>query len=188
MANSIVACTGLTGGGTGDLNVIDGNRVVDGAMALVINPSGLYSYRLNATSGAAESVPHIISPLTNAGNKRWELQAILPLAVIADYIDFRSEYDNGTVSSDTTIDWSNGNNQVVTLGADITLSFANMGVGHKQLRVVQDGTGGRTPTLPSGLWPGGSPGSFSSSAGAVDILSIYHNGVTYYYQLATDWA
>lgn len=109
-------------------------------------------------------------------------------ALTADTVDLSSEYDNGSVSSDTTIDWSQGNVQVITLAADITLSFSNMGVGHKQLRVVQDSTGGRTPTLPSGKWPGGSAGSFSTGAGAVDILSIFYDGSSYYYMLSKGWA
>jgi hypothetical protein len=107
---------------------------------------------------------------------------------INNKVDFNSEYDIGTVSSNTTIDWSNGQNQKITLGADITLSFSNMGVGHKQLKVVQDATGGRTPTLPSGLWPDGTAGSFSTSANAIDILNIYWDGSSYYYQLSTGWA
>jgi len=37
----------------------------------------------------------------------------------------------------------------------------------------------------SGLWPGGSAGSFSTSAGAIDILNIYYDGSSYYYQLST---
>ena len=109
-------------------------------------------------------------------------------SVTPTYIDFNSEYNIGTVSSNTTINWNNGNNQVITLSADITLSFSNMGVGHKQLRVVQDSTGGRTPTLPSGKWPGGISGSFSTSANAEDILSIYNNGSSYYYQLTKGWS
>jgi len=103
-------------------------------------------------------------------------------------VDFNSEYDNGTVSTNTDIDWTNGQNQKVTLGADVTFTFSNMGVGHKQIKIVQDATGSRTPTLPSGLWPGGSAGSFSTSANAVDILNIYYDGSSYYYQLTTGWA
>lgn len=105
-----------------------------------------------------------------------------------DRVSFAGEHDNGTVDSNTTIDWNNGNNQKITLGADITLTFSNMGVGHKQLKVTQDGTGNRTPTLPSGKWPGGSAGTFSTTASAEDILSIYYDGSSYYYQLSTGWA
>ncbi len=103
-------------------------------------------------------------------------------------VGFASEYDNGTKSANADIDWSNGNNQKVVLGADITLTFSNMGVGHKQLKVVQDGTGSRTPTLPSGKWPGGTASTFSTGADAVDILSVYYDGSSYYYQLSKGWA
>lgn len=102
-------------------------------------------------------------------------------------INFTSEYDNGTTSSNTTIDWKNGNNQVITLSGDVTLSFSNMGVGHKQLRIVQDSTGGRSVTLPTGKWPGGTAQSLSTSANAEDILSIFYNG-QHYYQLSKGWA
>ena len=99
------------------------------------------------------------------------------------FVDFASEYDNGTVTENTEIDWSNGSKQVVTLGADVTLSFANTNVGHRQLRVVQDGTGGRTVSIPSGKWPSGTAGVFSTDAYAEVILSIFSNGTDLYYQI-----
>jgi len=105
-------------------------------------------------------------------------------------VDFTGVYNNGTVSSDTTIDWNNGNYQVITLAADLTLSFTNMGVGNKTLIVKQDGTGGRTLTLPAGEWPDGTADSFSTAANAKDSLSILYDDVdgVYMYQLATAWA
>lgn len=107
---------------------------------------------------------------------------------VLNSVDFESEYDNGSVSSNTDIDWSNGTKQKITLEDDITISFSNMGVGHKQLKVVQDSSGGHSPTLPSGKWPGGSSGSFSSSGAAIDILNIYYDGSDYFYQLTKAWS
>lgn len=64
--------TSLIGGGAGALDDIDGGDLADGDGALVITPSGdQYSYTLNATSGAAESSPDVITPDANAGTKRW---------------------------------------------------------------------------------------------------------------------
>lgn len=103
-------------------------------------------------------------------------------------LNFDQEYNNGTKSVNTGIDFSNGINQVITLAGDITLSFNNMGVGTKKIRIVQDGTGGRVPTLPNGKWPGGEVGEFSSDPNAEDILCIYYNGSSYYYQLTKGWA
>lgn len=65
----------LTGGATGALDAIDGNRLADGDGALVFLPSTqtLYPYSLDADSAAAESSPDVISFDTNAGNKRFLL-------------------------------------------------------------------------------------------------------------------
>ena len=106
----------------------------------------------------------------------------------SDTIDFNAEYDNGTVAVNTDIDWTNGNNQVITLGASITLTFSNMGVGHKQLRINMDTAGGRTVTLPVGLWPGGTVGTLDTSANAINILSIFNNGIDYYFQMVKGWS
>lgn len=108
-------------------------------------------------------------------------------AVGMTVIGFEAEMDNGSVSQDTEINWNLGNNQVVTLAGSIALTFANMGAGHKQLRIVQDSEGGRVPTLPSGKWPNGEVGAFSTEAGAEDILSIFNNGKDYYYMLSKNW-
>ncbi|HUV82945.1 MAG TPA: hypothetical protein VMW53_07725 [archaeon] len=69
--------TSLTGGGDGALDSYDGASLLDGEMALANVPGDkFYIYVLNATSGAAESVPDVIAPDSNAGLKRWILQSI----------------------------------------------------------------------------------------------------------------
>jgi len=65
--------TGLTGGAAGDMDGIDGNSLAEGYRCEVEEAGVVYTYTLNASSGAAESSPAIISPDTNAGNKRWIL-------------------------------------------------------------------------------------------------------------------
>lgn len=75
MALYSVKCYALTGGGTGALDSYDGNLFDDGSIAKVGTNGVVYLYRLNASSGAAESSPDVISPDTNAGTKRWILQA-----------------------------------------------------------------------------------------------------------------
>lgn len=66
--------TALTGGGATALDYIDGSLLAEGDWAFVDVSSTLYVYKLNATSGAAESSPDVISPDTNAGTKRWILK------------------------------------------------------------------------------------------------------------------
>ena len=73
MAVSFFGCTGLTGGETGDLDVMDGTKLQDGAMAIVVISEWSYIYYLDADSGATESPPQVIAPNTNPGDKRWIL-------------------------------------------------------------------------------------------------------------------
>ena len=65
--------TSLIGGGSGALDAIDGAALVDGDGVVVIIDGLSYFYHLDATSGAGESSPRIISPDANAGTKRWLL-------------------------------------------------------------------------------------------------------------------
>ena len=64
----------LTGGTASALDSIDGALLLDNDMAFVTVGEVLYVYRLDDNLGGAESSPAIISPDTNAGNKRWVLQ------------------------------------------------------------------------------------------------------------------
>lgn len=74
----IYYCDYLTGGTNSTyLDYADGNSLSNKDKAFVTNSGILYVYELNATSGAAESSPNVISPDTNAGTKRWILIAIM---------------------------------------------------------------------------------------------------------------
>ena len=70
-ASNGYGATALTGGTTGCLDAINGALLNDGDKAFVLTATQFYFYTLDANSGAAESSPDIISPDTNAGNKRW---------------------------------------------------------------------------------------------------------------------
>lgn len=72
MANKVYGASSLTGGLTGALDAINGSIINEGDLAAVlVNDDQAYFYILDADSGVAESSPRIISPDTNAGNKRW---------------------------------------------------------------------------------------------------------------------
>jgi|UPI000485B6B6 hypothetical protein len=92
-----------------------------------------------------------------------------------------------------TISWnpSNGLNASVTLAGNRTLSFTTTpAVGsYGTLVITQDGTGGRTITLPSALTNKvlGSTSTntvtLSSAAGAKDILNFYYDGTNCYWNV-----
>lgn len=105
---------------------------------------------------------------------------------------FESEVDNGTKTDTFVIDWREGQKQRVVLGASgLTMTFTNpAGPGHYQLKVIQDGVGGRAKgTWPTIRAPGGSAStwSLSSSSGATDIVNLYFDGSTWWGQLSLDW-
>lgn len=73
--NKIYAFSSLIGGSDESyLDYFDGNDLVDGDFAFGLVDGIQYAYKLDASSGATENSPRIISPDTNAGTKRWVLQ------------------------------------------------------------------------------------------------------------------
>ena len=69
MASNIYGAIALIGGGTGALDAIDGAALQDKDIAMVgVKGDKMYHYVLDATSGAAESSPDLISPDAKAIN------------------------------------------------------------------------------------------------------------------------
>lgn len=99
-----------------------------------------------------------------------------------------SERNNGDSGTSKNIDWTKSHKQKITLTADATLTFTNpVGPCNLILRIVQDDPGGRSLTLPTIKWPGGSYPVFSTAVGSVDLLSLYYDGVDYYGQVGMNF-
>jgi hypothetical protein len=91
------------------------------------------------------------------------------------------DFDNGNHASNFTIDWNNGQAQRVRLTGSITISFSNWLKGATYvLRLVQDGTGGRTPTLSGVIWDAGTVPTWVTTANRQAIVIIYYDGATAY--------
>jgi hypothetical protein len=77
------------------------------------------------------------------------------------------------------------NNAVVTLGGNRALSITGVNDGASGLLIVkQDGTGGRTLSLPAGskvVGAGAGAIVLSTGINAVDILSFYYDGTNYWW-------
>lgn len=73
--NEIFFCIGRAGGLDGYLDDIDGNDISGGDAVLVVESDGQsFFYRCDASSGASENDPAVITPDSNPGTKRWILQ------------------------------------------------------------------------------------------------------------------
>lgn len=99
-------------------------------------------------------------------------------------VSFEEEYDNGNLGATPTIAWANGQKQKGTLnaGATIAFDFTGVGVGHYQLRLIQNGTGGFAVT-----WGTATPGTtrwlaiasapaLNAAAGGETIVTIFWDG------------
>ncbi len=102
MANRFYNCILLSGGGTGALDAIVGNDLVESDGAIVQTNGNVYFYYLDATSGASESEPSIIAPDVNPGTKRWILQTTT--AVAKPYILVSDAKASGTQGGTHTQD------------------------------------------------------------------------------------
>ena len=62
-------------------------------------------------------------------------------------------------------------------------TLSNQSIGKYFLTVIQDATGGRTLTLPSGYWSGGVEYTPTSASGAKDKLCIEYDGSAFWYSV-----
>jgi hypothetical protein len=98
-----------------------------------------------------------------------------------------------TLSDGATITWATSGYPVsyakVTLGGNRTLSITGAVAGCSgTLVVIQDGTGSRTLTLPSGsLGIGGAP-VLSTTASAKDVLAWVYDGTNYFWTIGKAFA
>lgn len=107
----------------------------------------------------------------------------------AQFPQVAGEFDNGNSGTSITIDWSKGDRQLLTLTGNCTISYSNRIKGQTvTLRIVEDGTGGRTVTLPTSKWANGSPGSFTTTASAINLLVVYYDGTNNLTQLSAGFA
>jgi len=81
-----------------------------------------------------------------------------------------------TSSNAITVDCSLGNVFTVTLAHSTTFSFTNFSTGQAiAIKIKQDGTGNRTAAFTGVKFTGGSSG-LSTTANAIDFVSIFNDG------------
>ena len=106
-----------------------------------------------------------------------------------DTATFDQEYDNGSSGAGTvTVDWNNGQKQLLTLTGNCTIAFTNPpGPGNFLLRLVQGGGGGFSPTWPAQgvsagdiAWANKTVITLTATAGGIDIVGFYFNGSLYF--------
>lgn len=125
-----------------------------------------------------------LSTLNIDANKDWQGYNITNLGTLEsseiqndNYVE--GHFSQSVSSSSATIDITNGNTQRLTLQTDTTFGFSGITQGSSNqvtVRLVQDSSGGRTPTFNNVRWANGAP-SWSTGANAIDIVSFVYDPV-----------
>ena len=76
MAATVYYRQALTGGGATALDEIAGSTLNDNDIAFVMTDTAFYVYKVDSSSGAAESSPNVIAPDTPSADERWILQQV----------------------------------------------------------------------------------------------------------------
>ena len=94
----------------------------------------------------------------------------------------QNNFDNGTLTTNTTLGWNNGNVQEFILGANITLNNpSNVFGGVYYLKITQDATGSRLITWGTNWkWAGGTPPTLSTAPARIDVLMFVSDGINLY--------
>ena len=165
----------LAGGGAGALDSQDGATLNDGDVAIVTASGSLYVYQLDAASGAAESIPDVIAPDTNAGDKRWVLQRVpqtntVPVGtIVAWFGGYFADGDNGGFVNvlgndvDAANNILNADGWYVCDGSEINIPGS----------AVYDGTGRHLPNLTDSRFLCGS--NAAGATGGSNSTSHTHN-------------
>lgn len=127
--------------------------------------------KIRFQNGSEGTIGHIWKSSTVEGDGNWAHKSTL--------VD--AEYSIGNSGATKTIDFVNGTSQSVTLTDNCVFTLANPINGQTYLvRVIQGGVGSFTANFGSVLWIGGTPPTLSTTVGAMDIITLYYNGVSYY--------
>lgn len=167
-----IRTAGLIGIDDDDLLEVDGTVVADDIMQATANGLKGLTY--------AELVPLL------DGAEDWDFNG-KSLDNIHE-VGFDAEPDTDT---QTNIDWTDGNNQKITLTATRTIAFGTAPASqcHLQLKVTQGGTGSYTINWPGTVkWPLGITPTLSTGVGEIDIFTFWYDGTNYFGTYGLDFS
>lgn len=161
--------TGNYLGGTLSASLVSSNAFASGNFAF---PSNL-NIGTSSTAGAS-ALSVYGSELVTGATTLQSNTTLLGVTEASGTQYYSAYYANVTSTGSATINWNNGNEQSLALGANTALTFTNSQPGGRYiLMLVQDSTGSRTVTWPSGVqWPSGTAPTLTTTAKKMDIITF----------------
>ena len=107
---------------------------------------------------------------------------VIEVALDDDVLGMTKHQSLGNTTGTISWDAQSGNCASLTATGNVTFSgITNVSAGTYMLKITQDATGSRTLTLGAGIKKaGGTAITLSTAASAIDILSIFYDGTSYY--------
>lgn len=137
-------------------------------------------------TGAVNADTSVLSTKGNVTGLLLGKQNTLSLGTgVSSYLAQTRIFQTLTDGATITYNIASGYNAKVTLGGNRTLSITNVAAGdYGTLIVIQDGSGSKTLTLPAGskvISGGAGAITLTTTANAIDVLSWFYDGTTYYW-------
>ena len=127
-----------------------------------------------------DTTPQLGGDLDGQGNKVENVE-------LDDYKE--TIYTGGSTTGTITPDVANGNVQSITLTGSITFNaFANPETGQSMTLIVKQPASGGPYTLTSTMKFAGASKTLSTAADAIDVITVFYDGTTYYASLSTGFA
>jgi hypothetical protein len=97
---------------------------------------------------------------------------------VTDYVETTFTANSG---SSITINLSNGTFQIITLTANTTITMPTATAGKSfSIFLKQDGTGGKTVSWSTVVWPSATAPTITSTASKADLYSFFSDGTNWY--------
>lgn len=144
-----------------------GGALDDLSDATITTPATNEILQYNGSAWVNEDVPQIARLGLGAA-----ADSSAKLKVDGQY--YAETHDAGTSGTSKTLDWNDGNTQLLQLTGNCTLTLSNPKDGGRYLIALeQDGTGTRTVSWPSSVkWPSSTAPTLTTTAGHVDIVTL----------------
>ena len=180
-----------SGGIIGSMFLME-NAVNDNTLGWMYQQSrGAALIQLISTTSGSGSILLRVAPLGTA-NAALSWQTGIAIKDTGHTLTYRlfgsdQEVDNGNSGTSDTIDWNAGVNQKSTLTGNVTYTFTAPTIDGTyicRLRLLQDGTGGRTVTWPTVTWAGNAAPTIETTLNRNTIVTFYItrvSGVTTYF-------